>query len=304
MTTTLFYPSEVKLTTGAELRVKELPSGLRTPASYTITAATPGSSMIVTLTAAAVIGAKTLSVSALSAALPSQSLLFLGAACVVTSAAAASSATSLTIYPLNFDLATATQLNYDVGALTANSTLLPVAALPVLLDVGDRLTFGSQTLRVTGRSPAGAIQLRVSAIVTTITSGATASTKGLLAVAGVTSSPVPSPEPKVIETTNLLSGIGKEQQVTGVSHTMKVMLDLIKGNLGGDVITDILRDKTKYKKEVYFELTMEDGELHYGVAIPTAGPESGELQDKRKMDITMQIQGLTYGTIKSDYVFF
>lgn len=301
---TLFYPAQVKLTTGAELRVKELPLGLRVPASFTITAATPTSNQTVTLTAAAAIGALTLAVSALSAALPANSLLFLGSAVVVTSAAAASAATSLTIYPLNFELAANTQLLYNVGALTTGSTILPVAALPVLLDVGDKLTFGAQTLRVTGRSPAGAIQVRVSAIGTTITSGATATTKGLLAVAGVTSSPVPSPEPKVIETTNLLSGIGKEQQVTGVSHTMKVMLDLIQGNLGGDVITDILRDANKYNRELYFELLMTDGELHSGVAIPTAGSESGEIQDKRKMDITLQIQGLTYVFTKSNYTFF
>lgn len=305
----LNYPNQVLVTTGAELRVGELPLGVRTPATYNVTAVTPsGSAQTITVSAEAAVGATTISVGALSGAIAANTILKVGSATstqvVVTSAAAASSATSLTVYPLNFTILNATSLFYDPGALTVGSTMISVSALPTTIDVGDYLTFGSQRVRVTGRSPAGATQLRVSALTAIIPNATTATTKGLLAVAGITSSPVPSPEPKVIETTNLLSGIGKEQIITGVSQTMSVKLDLVAGNLGGEVLSNILRDSTKYNREVYFELNMPNGEKHEGVAIVTAGPETGEVQDKRMQDFTLQVQGLTYIFTPSTYKFF
>jgi hypothetical protein len=131
---------------------------------------------------------------------------------------------------------------------------------------------------VTGRSPAGAVQLRVSALGTALVAGDTATTKGLFTVYGCTSSPVPSPEPKVVDTTNLLSGIGMESKITAVKQTMTVNFNVVAGDLGGGLLVDILRNKQKYNREFYFEVSLDYNELHTGAAIVTAGPESGEIK--------------------------
>lgn len=304
-TAVLSFPSQAKVTTNTRLQVCELPLGVRVPATYTITAATAGAAQTVVTSAAAATGAITLSVTALSAALGAFSILTLGTGgAVVTSAAAASTATSITVFPINFDIASGTSFSFNTGALTANSTMLPVAALPVIVDVGTLLTFGAQVLTVTGRSPAGAVQLRVSPIVTTLTAGATASTKGLLTVVGCTSSPIPSPEPKTVDTTNLNSGIGQEMVITAIKQTMTVNFNVIAGDLGGGLLVQILRNKAKYNKEIYFEVTLSDGELHTGAAIITAGPESGEVQDLRKIACTLMVQGQSYTYTESTYAFY
>lgn len=304
MTSVLNYPNQTKVTTNITLRVIELPLGVRTPSTYTITAGNTGTASTVTVTAQADIGATTLAVSALAAAIPANTILTLGSSAVVTSAAALISATSLTIYPLNFTILANTGLTLNPGSLAIGSTMLPVTALPALIDVGTTLTFGGQTLTVTGRSPAGATQLRVSPLVSAVTSGATATTRALWAVVGCTSSPVPSPEPKVVDTTNLLSGIGMEKVITAINQTMTVNFNVINGDLGGGLIVQILRDKNKYNREMYFEVLMPDGELHSGVAIVTAGPESGEVQDLRKIQCTLQVQGATYTYTPSPFTFF
>jgi hypothetical protein len=303
--TVLNYPGQVKVTTNTELSVRRLPLGVRSPLTYTLTAVTPvGSAANITLGADAAIGATTLTVGATGAAYASGTILTLGSAAVVLSAAAASGATSLTIFPLNFSLSSGTVLTYNPGALSLGSTLLPVSALPTTIDVGTRLAFGAQTVIVSGRSPQGATQLRVSPLTAIIAPNTTATTEALFAVVGCTSFPVPSPEPKVIETTTLLSGIGKEQAITGVSQTMTVSFEQIAGDLGGDEILSILRDNSQYNRELYFRVRMPDGERHEGVAIVTAGPESGELQDKRMVQATFQVQGATYVYVPSTFRFF
>lgn len=304
--TSLVFPSQVKLTTNAVLRVGRLPLGVRTPATYTVTAVTPsGSTRNITVTAAATLGATSLTVADIGAgALPANSILQAGALTIVTSASAAANATSLTVYPLNFDIAANTVFTYSPGALTQGSTLLSVSSLPVLIDTGTKLTFGGQTLTVTGRSPAGATQLRVSAIQTAITANTTATTRGLFTVAGLTSNPAPSPTPKLVETTNFLSGIGKEQVVAGIDATITANFNIIVGDLGGELILELLRDKTQYNREIFFEVEYEDGEKHEGAAIVTAGSEQGEVQDKRMIQATLQVQGNSYVYTKSTRQFF
>ncbi|MBW4580689.1 MAG: hypothetical protein KME42_14080 [Tildeniella nuda ZEHNDER 1965/U140] len=306
-TAVLNYPGGAKVTTGIALRVGELPLGVRTPATYTVTVGTGGSSVNVIVAADAAIGATTLTVGALTAAVPANSILSIGGQVVVTSAAAASSATSLTIYPANFTILNGTTFVYNPGTLTIGSRVIPVTALPALIDVGDTLLFNStipQTLTVTGRSPAGATQLRVNAITSALTAGNSASTKALYAVVGCTVSPVPSPTPKVVDTTNLLSGIGMEKVITAISQEMSVDFNIVRGDLGGGLLVEILRDKDKYNKEIYFQVTMDDGERHEGVAIITAGPETGSVQDLRKIQCKLQVQGQTYVYTKSTYAFY
>lgn len=301
----LSLPGQVKLTTNIELRVRRLPLGLRTPATFTITAAAPaGTAAQITVGTAADVGATTLAVTALAAALPAFSLLTIGGQALYTSAAAAAAATSITVFPLSFPIAAGTILNFTPALLSIGSNLISVNALPTLIDVGTRLQFGAQTVRVTGRAPAGATQLRVAPLTAAITAGATAITQALLLVVGCMSSPIPSPEPKLVDTTNLLSGIGKEQVVTGVSQTMTVTYELVAGDLGGDEITAIVRDLTQFNRELFFEVRLPDGELHQGVAIVTAAPESGEVQDKRSVQATFQVQGQTYAFTPAPFSFF
>jgi len=82
-------PSNALVTTNIRLQIAELPLGIRVPPVYTITVATPGTAQSVTVGVAALIGATTLTVTALTAALPAFSILTLGGSgAVVTSAAA------------------------------------------------------------------------------------------------------------------------------------------------------------------------------------------------------------------------
>ena len=298
-------PSNALVTTNIRLQIGELPLGVRVPPVYTVTVATPSTGQSVVVGVAAVVGATTLTVTSLGSSLPAFSILTLGGSgAVVTSAAAASGATTITVYPINFEIAANTAFTYDTGALTIGSTMIAVSALPVVIDVGTILTFGAQSVIVTGRSPAGAVQLRVSALTTALVAGNSAATKGLYTVYGCTSSPVPSPEPKVVDTTNLLSGIGMEAKITAIKQTMAINFNVIAGDLGGGLLVDILRNKQKYNREFYFEVLLDYNELHTGAAIVTAGPESGEIQDLRKIAATAQVQGDSYSYNKPNYVFF
>ncbi len=301
----LRYPGQVKLTTNTEIRVRRLPLGVRSPITFTITAVTPsGTAANITLTAEAQIGATSLAVSPLGGALAANTILSLGGATVVTSAAAASAATTITVFPLNFTLFTGSILAFSPGALTIGSTLLPVAALPSEIDVGTRLQFGAQRVVTTGRAPQGGTQLPVAPLTAAIVANTSATTRALFAVVGCMSSPIPSPEPKLVETTNLLSGIGKEQVIAGVSQTMTVSFEQISGDLGGEEILTILRDVTQFNRELFFEVTLPDGERHEGVALVTAGSESGEIQDKRMIQATLQVQGATYVYTPAPFRFY
>jgi len=219
----------------------------------------------------------------------------LGGVSVVLAAAAAAAATSIVIYPVTFTILANTVFQFNPGALTLGSTMLPVSALPALIDVGTILTFtGGVRVVVQGRSPAGATQLRITPLSAALTAGNTATTKALLCVVGLTAPAIPSPEPKVVETTNLKSGVGQEKQATAVGQKLTMNYNLVSGDLGGAVLTRLVRDVSLYNREFYFESTLEDGEQHSGVAILEQSPESGDLQDTRKMQASGTVQGLTY----------
>lgn len=301
----LRYPGQVKLTTNTEIRVRRLPLGVRSPVTFTITAVTPtGTVTNIAVTAEAQIGATSITVTALTAAVPANSLLTLGGATIVTSAAAAAAATTIAVFPLNFTIAAGSTLVRDPGGLAIGATILPVAALPTEIDVGTRLQFGAQRVVTTGRAPQGGTQLPISPLTAAIVANTNATTRALFAVVGCMSSPIPSPEPKLVDTTNLLSGIGKEQVIAGVSQTMTVSFEQISGDLGGDEILTILRDVNQFNRELFFEVTLPDGERHEGVAIVTAGSESGEIQDKRMVQATLQVQGATYVYTPSTFRFY
>ena len=309
MTTVLNYPSSVKLTTNADFRVVMLPRGNRSPASYTITAAAPtGVAGTVTVSALAEpvsTPTQTLTVVALTAALPAGTILTLGGSAVVLFAAAAAAATTIVVLPLTFTILPNTIFQFNPGALTAGTTMLSVGALPALIDVGTILTFtGNVRVVVQGRSPAGATQLRITPLTTVLTAGNTAQTRALLCVVGLTAPAIPSPEPKVVDTTNLKSGIGMEKQVTAVGQKLTMNYNLISGDLGGAVLTRLVRDVSLYNREFYFESTLEDGEAHYGVAIMEQSPESGDIKDTRKMQASGSVQGLTYQYIEVPGTFF
>lgn len=304
------YASVRDITTDVKARVRMLPQGLRTPLEYTVTAvAATGTAADITVTAAydpstVNTTTATLTVSATAAAYAAGTILLLGANAVVLSAAAASGATSLTVYRPNFEIAANTILKYNPGALTSGSSMLPVSALPTRIDAGEILDFGGTLVTVTGRSPIGATQLRVQPLSAAITADAEATTKALFAFAGVESAAFPSPELKTVDITNQYSRTGRESIITQQAFTVPVNYQVILDDWGGEQFHGICTKPDLMTRELWFEITSRNGEKHEGVGIPTASPENGGLQDKRMRNATMQVQGDTYIRTAAPFVFY
>jgi hypothetical protein len=102
------------------------------------------------------------------------------------------------------------------------------------------------------------------------------------------------PEIKNIETTNYLSGIGKEQVTTGNAKMMSLEFNLIYGDKGGTVLRKICYDPLYIGREFWFNLTFPSGENHQGSALITTATPTQAVQDKRSFNCEAQIQGASY----------
>lgn len=315
MTGSFYRPSFNDTSVGVDFRVVMLPQGLRTPTPYNITVGAAGTTSQITTTAAAVVGATTLTVTAVPAGgYPANSILQFGAAggpTVLLTAAAAAAATSLTVAPLAFDVPNGSTLIYNAGTITTGSFVIPVTALPVRVDVDTRLTFGGQTVITTRRSPAGATQLFVTnptnptaGIASALTSGNTATTLALEKFVGLQEASFPNPELKIVDVTRQTSGTGKDSIITQQSIVVPCNYQVILGDWGGETFNSICTQPALMTRELYFESTTRNGEVHRGVGIPTSNTENGTLQDKRMRSANMQVQGETYSRTASTYTFW
>lgn len=315
MTGSFYRPSANDVSVGVDFRLVMLPTGLRTPTPYNITAVTTaGTAANITVTAAAVAGATTLTVTALSAALAANTILQFGGAggpTVLLTASAASAATSLTVAPLSFDVPNGSTLVYNPGALTTGSFIIPVSALPVRVDVDTRLTFGGQTVITTRRAPAGATQLFVTnptnpatGLSAAITANTVATTLALEKFNGLQEAAFPNPELKIVDVTRQTSGTGKESLITQQSIVVPCNYQIILGDWGGETFNNICTQPALMTREIYFESRTRSGEVHTGIAIPTSNSENATLQDKRMRSANMQVQGETYVRTASPAVFW
>jgi hypothetical protein len=189
-----------------------------------------------------------------------------------------------------------TPTSYTITTSTTASSgaeSIAVAALPVALDAGTILTFGSTTVTVSNRAAAAATSIQTLPLSASVASAATATTKALVFVAGCTEATV-SPQIKNSDTTNYLSGLGMEKVTVGNAKTMNLNFNLVYGDLGGGILRKIAYDNAFAGREFYFRLAFPSGEVYEGVALLESASPQNPVQEKRAFSCTAQIQGENY----------
>lgn len=294
--------SNVVLTTGTYVGVRLLPVGTRVPPVFTVTTAAAGTNVSITLSAPAVVNATTITVSALSAAIPNRSKIYLSDGSFVrTNAAAASAATSITVEPLVNAIASGTTGTYNGGSLAVGSMFVPVTALPVDLDAGDVLVFtGNNRVTISDYCPAGTTVLETLPTTALLTAGNTATTNALSTIASVTQAN-PSPERKIVETTSFASGTGMERIATATGQTINLQYQIVRGSgelrdRGGEILTSIIYDPAFFNREIFVRLTRQDG-TYQGAAMVTDAPQQGDIQDRVIQTCNLQCQGVSFQRI-------
>lgn len=177
--------------------------------------------------------------------------------------------------------------------ITLNAESITVSALPIALDAGTKLTFGSTTVQLADYYAAGSTTLEILPAPGTASSGATATTKAWRFVSGCYNATI-QPQIKNVDTTNYLSGIGMEQVTTGNSKTMQLEFNLVYGDQGGYILRKIAYDKSFVGREFYFRVDFPSGEAHEGAALMTSASPTQAVQDKRSFSCEAQVQGDSY----------
>lgn len=186
-----------------------------------------------------------------------------------------------------YTITTSASASSGAGTIAVNATTVD-------LDAGTKLTFtGGTVAQVSVFTPSGATSIPVINLTGAIGSGATATTKALRYVTGCYNATV-KPDIKNVDTTNYLSGVGKEMLTTGNAKTMSLEFNLVYGDKGGEILRKIAYDKDYIGREFYFVLTFPSGESHEGVALLTSATPTQAVQDKRSFQCEAQIQGDSY----------
>lgn len=294
--------SNVVLTTGTYVGVRLLPVGVRSVPTFTITTAAAGTNVNISITAAVALGASSVTVSALSGAIPNRSKIYLSDGTFIrTAAAAASAATTLTIDPAASAIASGTTGVYNGGSLAVGSMFVSVTAIPTDLDAGDVLVFtGNNRVTISDFCPAGTTVLETLPTTALLTAGNTATTNALATVASVTQAN-PSPERKIVETTSMASGSGMERRATATGQTINLQYQIVRGSgelrdRGGDILTSIIYDPAFFDREVFVRLTRADG-TYQGAAMVTDAPQQGDIQDRVIQTCNLQCQGTAFQRI-------
>ena len=179
------------------------------------------------------------------------------------------------------------------AAAIADAESLTVQATPVLLDAGVKLNFGGVVVTLSNAVAAGSTILQTLPLPSAVSSGATATTKALVFVAGCTDATI-TPQIKNVDTTNYLTGIGMEMATTGNSKKMQLNFNLIYGDRGANILRRIAYEKVYVGREFYFYLLFPSGEAHEGIALLESASPTQQVQDKRSFSCNAQVQGDTY----------
>lgn len=179
------------------------------------------------------------------------------------------------------------------ASVALNDETITVSALPVALDAGTKLIFGATTLTVGQYKSAGSTSIPILPAPGTAASAATATTVAWRFCIGATNCTI-KPEIKNVETTNYLSGTGKEQVTTGNSKMITLEFNDVLGDQGGNLLKKVIFDGTAIGREYYFQLIFKTGEKHEGVLLLTSASPTQAVQDKRSFQCDAQIQGSSY----------
>lgn len=300
MSLTINLPTKAIITTGTTVRLGMLPLNVRTPPTFTVTVAAAGTNVNVATTAIALRGATTIAVSALSAALPNRAvIIFQNGVRARLTAAAASAATSVVVESLSADIPSTTAGTWNAGSLAIASMFVPVTPTLTDIDAGDVLIFpGNNRVTVTDFAPAGSTVLDVLPLTTAVTAGQTATTRGLMTLAGCTDA-TPTPQPKAVESTTYNSGIGNEQVMVAVKMTLKLGFNLVVGDRGADILSAIMYNAASYDREVWAEINRPSDGLYAGAAVITNASDTAAVQDIAKRTVDCQFQGTSFTYTKA-----
>ena len=301
MGTIINLASNVALSTGTAVGVRMLPIGVRVPQAFSITTATAGTNVNISITTPATVGAVSIAVSALSAAIPAQSKIYLSDGSFVrTTAVANSAAVAISVSALTSAIASGVTGSFTAGTLAAATQNLSVTATPVELDAGERLTFGSTVVTVSDYTPAGATTIEVLPTTAVLASGTTATTNSLYSVSSVVSCS-PNPERKIVETTSYNSGPGMEKLATATGQSLNMTYQIVtRGSIGnelqdrgGNILTNIIYDPTLFNREIFVRIIRSDA-TYSGVAMVTDGGQQSDLQDRVIQTANLQFQGTNF----------
>jgi hypothetical protein len=177
---------------------------------------------------------------------------------------------------------------------TIGAETITVASLPIKLWPGDILTFTSGAkATVADIALVAATTVKVVPLSAVIASGEIARTNGSCYVAVTEASPTATP--KVEDATNTLSGTASESVTTASNYQLNCTVNLTAGSPGDKLLLDILYDEKYLRREIYATLTTPEGQVYEGACIPTTGTQSGQVQMKRTLQVTLQWQGCSFG---------
>lgn len=168
----------------------------------------------------------------------------------------------------------------------------------LLLQAGSRLLFGTQTLVVANdvvvdSATPTILDLR-DPLTAAIAANATAQTKALLTVLGLTEAS-PNNESQTVDATNFLSGFGQEMVVTGLNRTIQCSGNVIVGCRATDrIIKQIAMNDERARREIWAELIMPSGEKFEGASIFQSYNTTVGIRDIQKFSFQVVFQGSSY----------
>ena len=291
------YASERGTSVFTELRFVLLPLGTRVPTSYTITVGDVTTAINVTTAASATAAGATSITLASNATIPAYSKIRFanGVEARVDGSGVSADTTVELLYPLVRAIPASTAGTVAASVLTQGSEYLPVTPIPTNIYPGEKLQFNSGEYEavVSDFAPAGAIALQVQPLAAPATAGHTASTLATLYIAGATDAS-PSSQPKTVDAANFLSGSGMEMITTGTNRTVSFSFQRIVGDVGADLLMQMLYNDTYYNREIYATLKRPFGEEYAGAAIMTSGNQSSPVQDLITVQADLQFQGSSF----------
>ena len=293
------YPSGIVTSIGTKVLIALLAKGTRILPTFLITVAAPTAQ---TITPAATTAQSTsISVpTGVPVAIQAGTTLTFGAVPVTTISFTKQGALSIAVAPTPSAITASNTASYTPPANALGNTQIFVAPTPTFLDAGTELSFGSEKVVLTEQASVGSKLLFVaSPLVAAITAATNASTKSLLAVVGATDA-TPASQPKTEDAMNYLSGSGMEKVTIGTDRTLKVSFNRIDGDMGGNLLMQLLYndsasngtvDVSLYDREIYALITRPNGEIYEGAAILSSGDATAAVQAKIMQNANFQFQG-------------
>ncbi|MBD1995140.1 hypothetical protein H6G00_00670 [Leptolyngbya sp. FACHB-541] len=185
---------------------------------------------------------------------------------------------------------TAAVLNDEVLSVTSSVDNL-------LIQAGTKLSFGNQIVIVTTDTIVDATtptDLPIRALGAPIAANATATTRALLTVLGLTDAS-PSGETQVEDTSNFLSGFGNEGVIVGVNRTVQCSGNVIVGDRAMDrIIKPLILDDEKARREIYADLQLPSGERYQGAAKIQSFSSPSANRSIQKFQFQLMFQGLSF----------